>query len=66
MIIELYHICVTNEPGKVILMRLYLQKHRRRQYLHKNEIVLINIIAYKSILCLYIITFLRLQHEQVN
>lgn len=61
MTIKFDHIHVTNELDNVILMRLYIQKHRWGQCLHKTKIVLINIIiAYKSIICL------RLWHEQVK
>ena len=61
MTIQFDHIWVTDELDKGIMKRLYIQKYRIQEVLHKNKIALINIIAYKSILFRYIITFLMLK-----
>ena len=61
MTIQFDHICVTDKLDKDIMKRLHIQKHRMHKVLHKNKMVLINKIAYKSTLVRYIITFLMVK-----
>ena len=61
MTIQFDRVFVTDKLDKDLMKKLHIQKHRMQKVLHKNKIALINIIAYKSILIPYIITFLMVK-----